>query len=264
MAKGRIVKGALDKLTERIDRSVKEAKDAKVIKGAKPKGAKPKGAKPKDDSAVTPGRRARVGNPTNIPKTGGNEQEVYQRNMSPAAVRAIDRNQRTGGPELSAGAGPSTPTANISMQGDRTRKTVAGLPARIKEAKLFQERAKMADATDAEKAAAKAMPKAIKRDMKRFGVIRDDDYPTPKTQKQAEKIIEAFQDLKESGLAKGGMPKKKKSYMGGGMAENKKSYMGGGMSKKQKSYMGGGMANGKKHSYVAGGYVTDMMGKKKK
>jgi len=32
----------------------------------------------------------------------------------------------------------------------------------------------------------------------------------------------------------------------------------------KKSYMGGGMANGKKHSYVAGGYVTDMMGKKKK
>jgi hypothetical protein len=32
----------------------------------------------------------------------------------------------------------------------------------------------------------------------------------------------------------------------------------------KKGYMGGGMANGKKHSYVAGGYVTDMMGKKKK
>jgi len=36
----------------------------------------------------------------------------------------------------------------------------------------------------------------------------------------------------------------------------------GGMIKK--SYMGGGMAYGKKHNYVAGGYVTDMMGKKKK
>ena len=32
----------------------------------------------------------------------------------------------------------------------------------------------------------------------------------------------------------------------------------------KKGYMGGGMANGKKHNYVAGGYVTDMMGKKKK
>jgi len=63
---------------------------------------------------------------------------------------------------------------------------------------------------------------------------------SPKMTAQAEKIIEAFQGLKESGLAKGGMPKKKKGYMGGGMA------------------------NGKKHSYVAGGYVTDMMGKKKK
>jgi len=36
----------------------------------------------------------------------------------------------------------------------------------------------------------------------------------------------------------------------------------GGMIKK--GYMGGGMAYGKKHNYVAGGYVTDMMGKKKK
>lgn len=41
-------------------------------------------------------------------------------------------------------------------------------------------------------------------------------------------------------------------------------YNKGGTTKKKKSYMGGGMAYGKKHNYVAGGYVTDMMGKKKK
>jgi hypothetical protein len=41
-------------------------------------------------------------------------------------------------------------------------------------------------------------------------------------------------------------------------------YNKGGMPKKKKGYMSGGMANGKKHSYVAGGYVTDMMGKNKK
>jgi hypothetical protein len=216
MAKGRIFKGSLDELTKRVKEATKATKD---------------------DSAVTPGRRARVGNPTNIPKTKGNETIEPQRDMSPAGVRAIDRNQRTGAPEFRSGNPP--PRVQMSAQGQRTRGVYGGLEGRIKELKKLQAKVNEGTATEPEKAAAKAMPNAIKRDMKRFGVTSD-DYKSPKMATQAEKIIEAFENLKESGLAKGGMPKKKKGYMGGGMAQ------------------------GKKHSYVAGGYVTDMMGKKKK
>jgi hypothetical protein len=218
MAKGRIFKGSLDELTKRVKEATKATKD---------------------DSAVTPGRRARVGNPTNIPKTKGNETIEYQRNMSPAGVKAIDRNQRTGAPEFYSGSGNPPPRVQMSAQGQRTRGVYGGLEGRIKELKKLQAKVNEGTATEPEEAAAKAMPNAIKRDMKRFGVTSD-DYKSPKMATQAEKIIEAFENLKESGLAKGGMPKKKKGYMGGGMAQ------------------------GKKHSYVAGGYVTDMLGKKKK
>jgi hypothetical protein len=218
MAKGRIFKGSLDELTKRVKEATKATKD---------------------DSAVTPGRRARVGNPTNIPKTKGNETIEYQRNMSPAGVKAIDRNQRTGAPEFYSGSGNPPPRVQMSAQGQRTRGVYGGLEGRIKELKKLQAKVNEGTATEPEEAAAKAMPNAIKRDMKRFGVTSD-DYKSPKMATQAKKIIEAFENLKESGLAKGGMPKKKKGYMGGGMAQ------------------------GKKHSYVAGGYVTDMLGKKKK
>ena len=184
-------------------------------------------------------KKSKESSPTNIPKTKGNETVEYQRNVSPAGVRAIDRNQRTGVREYSSGSGTPSSSVQRGSQGERTRNVFSGLRARIEEAKDLQAKVNAGTATPAEKVAAKAMRNAIKDDMKRFGVTSDDAM-SPKMAAQAEKIIEAFQNLTESGLAKGGMPKKKKGYMSGGMA------------------------NGKKHSYVAGGYVTDMMGKKKK
>jgi hypothetical protein len=68
--------------------------------------------------------------------------------------------------------------------------------------------------------------------------------PNPPSDKDIEKKVEAF----ERNFIKKGKPDVE--FNKGGVIK--------------KGYMGGGMAQGKKHSYVAGGYVTDMLGKKKK
>lgn len=122
-------------------------------------------------------------------------------------VKELDRRARVGTPELGDDVSPAVAR---SAEGARARGVKKSIPNRIKEVKKLEE-----SDIPLDQEIAKYMRNAIAKDAKRMGV----DLPD---------------------YNKGGMPKKKKGYMGGGMA------------------------SGKKHNYVAGGYVTDMMGKKKK
>ena len=122
-------------------------------------------------------------------------------------VKELDRRVRVGTPEL----GDNVPSrVSRSAEGARARGIKESIPRRIEQVKDLEKSDSPLD-----REIAKNMRAAIDRDAKRMGVELPD-------------------------YNKGGMPKKKKGYMGGGMAY------------------------GKKHNYVAGGYVTDMMGKKKK
>ena len=130
--------------------------------------------------------------------------------------------------------------------------------------------------------AAKALRKSVKELQRRARVGTPelgDDVPPPVARsaegarargvkKSIPNRIKEVKKLEESGIP---LDQEIAKYMRNAIAKDAKrmgvelpDYNKGGMSKKQKSYMGGGMAYGKKHNYVAGGYVTDMMGKKKK
>lgn len=143
---------------------------------------------------------------TNIPKTGGNETVEFQRRMTPAGIRALSGGARKGVPELSAGAGPSTRAVYTSMQGARARGVRDGLPARIKEAKKFQKMVAAGTASPAEAAAAKSMPLAIKRDIKRFGISKAKgkapDFKSGSTELKDAKIMDSIADFAKGGLKK--------------------------------------------------------------
>jgi hypothetical protein len=128
--------------------------------------------------------------------------------------------------------------------------------------------------------AAKGLRKSVKELQRRARVGTPelgDDVPPPRSaegarargvKKSIPNRIKEVKKLEESGIP---LDQEIAKYMRNAIAKDAKrmgvelpDYNKGGMSKKQKSYMGGGMAYGKKHNYVAGGYVTDMMGKKKK